>query len=88
MPSESYLADPCKVVNVDAIHAVREFMRKQLAESLQQEWLDTYNQNNVSKAYDFNANDMAQRDLKNLCLSYRTQDECIWEWKETTATTL
>ena len=70
LPSESYLADQCNIVNVDAIHTVRQFLRKQLANALHQQWLDTYNANNVGKPYNFNAEDMAQRGLKNLCLSY------------------
>ncbi|MDH5570499.1 MAG: aminopeptidase N [Gammaproteobacteria bacterium] len=70
LPSESYLADQCKIVNVDAIHAVRQFLRQQLALALQQKWLETYTRNNVTKKYSFNAADMAQRALKNLCLSY------------------
>ena len=70
LPGESYLADQCEVVDVEAIHAVREFMRRQLAEALAEDWLRVYEENNVSIAYDFNARDMAERSLKNLCLSY------------------
>ncbi len=70
LPSESYLADQCEVVDVDAIHAVREFMRRQLAEALAEDWLRVYERNSVQRAYNFNAKDMAQRSLKNLCLSY------------------
>jgi len=70
LPSESYLADQCEVVDVDAIHAVREFMRRQLAEALAEDWLRGYEENNLQLDYNFNAKDMAQRSLKNLCLSY------------------
>ena len=34
LPSESYLADQCETVDVDAIHTAREFVRKRLAEDL------------------------------------------------------
>ncbi len=70
LPSESYLADQCEIVDVDAIHGVRQFMRQQLAEALADDWLRVYEENNVKIAYHFNAQDMAQRSLKNLCLSY------------------
>ena len=70
LPSESYLADQCEVVDVEAIHAVREFMRQQLATALAEDWLRVYEDNHVALAYDFNARDMAQRSLKNLCLAY------------------
>ncbi len=70
LPSEFYLADQCATVDVEAIHAVREFMRRQLAEALADDWLRLFEENNVPLAYRFNAQDMAQRSLKNLCLSY------------------
>jgi len=70
LPSESYLADQCEVVDVDAIHAVREFIRQQLAEALADDWQRLYVENKLSQTYQFNAKDMAQRSLKNLCLSY------------------
>jgi len=70
LPSESYLADQCEVVDVEAIHVVREFMRRELAEALADDWLHAYEENNLQHAYHFNAKDMAQRSLKNLCLSY------------------
>ncbi len=70
LPSESYLADQCDVVDVDAIHAVRQFMRQQLAQTLADDWLRVYEENNQTMNYQFNARDMAGRSLKNLCLSY------------------
>ena len=70
LPSESYLADQCEIVDVEAIHVVREFMRQQLAEALADDWLRVFEENNVSIPYNFNARDMAQRSLKNICLSY------------------
>jgi aminopeptidase N len=70
LPSESYIADQCEVVDVDAIHTAREFIADTLARELYSDWLSSY-QANVSEAeYQFNAESMAQRSLKNLCLSY------------------
>ncbi|VAX06765.1 Membrane alanine aminopeptidase N [hydrothermal vent metagenome] len=70
LPSESYLADQFDIVDVDAIHTVRQFMRQQLAQALADDWLQVYEENNQSMNYQFNAEDMAGRSLKNLCLSY------------------
>ena len=70
LPSESYVADQMKVVDVEAIHAVREFMRRTLAQSLRAELLHTYQQNQSLRVYEFNAEAMAQRSLKNTALAY------------------
>ncbi|HFD79860.1 MAG TPA: aminopeptidase N [Gammaproteobacteria bacterium] len=70
LPSESWLADQCDTVDVDAIHAAREFMRKKLAEELYPTLLQRYRQYDVDEPYRFDAESMGQRSLKNLCLSY------------------
>ncbi len=70
LPGESYIADQMDVVDVEAIHATREFMRRTLAESLQAELLQTYQANGSSQRYRFNADAMAQRSLKNTALAY------------------
>ena len=70
LPSESYIADQMTVVDVAAIHATREFMRQHLAQSLRDELLQTYRDNQSSGAYRFHADDMSQRSLKNCALAY------------------
>lgn len=70
LPSESYVADQMDVVDVEAIHAAREFMRRTLAQSLRTGLLQTYQANRSSGAYQFNADHMAQRNLKNTALAY------------------
>ncbi len=70
LPSESYLADQCEVVDVDAIHAVREFMRRTLAQRLYDRFLQRYRETRSDAPYRFDARSMAQRSLKNLCLAY------------------
>ena len=70
LPSESYIADQMQVVEVEAIHNAREFMRRSLAQSLRAELLQTYQTNQSSSAYHFSADDMAQRSLKNTALAY------------------
>ncbi|MDH3947982.1 MAG: aminopeptidase N [Gammaproteobacteria bacterium] len=70
LPSESYIADQMAVVDVEAIHATREFMRHTLAQALRNELLQTYQANQSTVAYRFHADDMAQRSLKNKALAY------------------
>lgn len=76
LPSEAYLAELADVIYVDAIHAVREFLRKSLAEALKSEWLDAYHRCCSDEPYTPDANACARRSLKNLCLGYLlTTDE-------------
>ena len=70
LPSENYLAEQYEEIDVDAIYQVRQFVRKSLAEALYTELRSVYEENRSSKAYQFNAQDMAQRALMNTCLSY------------------
>lgn len=70
LPSESYIADHMAVVEVEAIHVVREFMRRSLAQALRSELLQTYQANQSTGDYQFHADDMAQRSLKNKALAY------------------
>ncbi len=70
LPSVNYLAEQYDVIDIDAIDNVRLFVRQALARALEAELLKTYQANHVSQAYQFNAQDMAQRALKNTCLVY------------------
>ena len=79
LPSESYLADQMDVVDVDAIHQARTFMRKELAKALKDEFLGVLQKGQSDAAYQFQADEMARRDLNAVCLSYLMllQDEDI-----------
>ncbi|MDH5517245.1 MAG: aminopeptidase N [Gammaproteobacteria bacterium] len=69
LPSEDYLAEMMTVIDVDAIHHVREFMRAELASALSDEFKAVY-QRNQNSEYKLTAEAMGQRSLKNVCLSY------------------
>ena len=69
LPSEDYLAEMMSVIDVDAIHVVREFMRNELSQALDSEFKTVYN-NNQSSEYALTAEAMGQRSLKNVCLTY------------------
>ena len=75
LPTESYIADQCNVVEVKAIYTARKFVRKQLADKLEEEFEACYHRNVDHDDYMFTAEAMAQRSLKNLCLSYLAELE-------------
>ena len=75
LPSESYLADQCESVDIDAIHAARMFFRKTLAAQLYDDFTARYRTLKSDAPYRFDADAMAQRSLKNLCLSWLMETE-------------
>ena len=70
LPTENYLAAQMDIADVDAIHIARRFLKKKLATSLKQQFINVYQQQSSSDQYQFTAVDMARRSLKNTCLSY------------------
>ena len=73
LPGEAYLTEISDVADVEAIHAAREFARKQLADSLFDALWARYEANReVSKAtpYVAEAEHFARRALQNIALSY------------------
>ncbi len=73
LPSESTLGDQMAVVDVEAIHAVREWLRHELASRLRDDLLRIYRQNQAPAGYDIAHASMARRSLKNLALAYLMQ---------------
>ncbi|KAJ6946233.1 hypothetical protein NC651_001099 [Populus alba x Populus x berolinensis] len=70
LPGEGEIMDMMEVADPDAVHAVRSFIRKQLASELKAEFLRTVENNRSSEEYVFNHPDMARRALKNIALAY------------------
>ncbi len=70
LPSEAYLAEQCAVVDVEAIHAAREFARRRLAEALREPLLALYDAGGEPGPYRFDAAAAGRRRLKNLALAY------------------
>ena len=70
LPSELLLAEVSDVIDVEAIHQVRQFLCSQLGTTLSEHWRDTYHANRPSGSYRHNASEVAQRSLKNLALRY------------------
>lgn len=70
LPGEGEIMDMMEVADPDAVHAVRTFIRKQLASELRSEFLSTVENNRSSDEYVFNHQNLARRALKNAALAY------------------
>src|SRR5699024_7365908 len=70
LPSEAYIAEQQPLVDVDAIHAAREFVRQSLAWELRDAWLAAYHTNQCDAPYAPTAEQIGRRRLKNVALSY------------------
>ncbi|ERS89536.1 aminopeptidase N [Halomonas sp. PBN3] len=70
LPSEAYIAEQQPLVDVDAIHAAREFMRQGLAMALRDDFLRVYRENQRDEAYAPTPEQIARRSLKNVALAY------------------
>jgi aminopeptidase N len=70
LPSEAYLSELSDCVDVDAIDAVRKFVRHSIAVQLEDRLRAVYQENDLDIAYSPDAGSVARRSLKNLCLSY------------------
>ncbi|EKT4524799.1 aminopeptidase N [Pseudomonas putida] len=73
LPGEAYLTEISQVADVEAIHAAREFARKQIAEQLFDALWARYQANravSANTAYVAEAEHFARRSLQNIALSY------------------
>ncbi|MFA6904107.1 MAG: aminopeptidase N [Gallionellaceae bacterium] len=70
LPSELMLAEQCEVIDPQAIHAARKFMRNTLSEKLKADFIAAYEANQTPGKYSSDAKSAGKRGLKNLCLSY------------------
>ncbi len=70
LPSELMLAEQCEVIDPQAIHTARQFMRNTLSDKLKVDFIAAYEANQTPGKYSADAKSAAKRGLKNLCLSY------------------
>ncbi|MCF7964954.1 MAG: aminopeptidase N [Methylobacter tundripaludum] len=75
LPSETYLAEQMQIVDVEAIHAAREFVTLTLAEQLQSQFQALYQSNHRDESGKFDAGAIGRRRIKNTCLSYLSKLE-------------
>ena len=70
LPSESLLHELAEVIQPEAIHGAREFMRKALAAALAKEFNEVYERHSGAVDYAPEAEQIGARSLKNAALSY------------------
>ncbi|KAL6859153.1 hypothetical protein ACP4OV_018155 [Aristida adscensionis] len=70
LPGQGEIMDMMAVADPDAVHAVRTFIKKELAFQLKDDLLAAVTSNRSSEAYTFNHDSVARRALKNTCLAY------------------
>ena len=70
LPSETIIAEQMDVVDPQAIHTARQFMRRTIGAALKSELLAQYHANETPGAYSPDALSAGKRALRNLCLSY------------------
>ncbi len=73
LPSASTLGDQMEVVDVEAIHQAREWLKRELATRLREDLMRVYQENLEAGGYDIDPASMARRSLKNLALNYLMQ---------------
>ena len=70
LPGESFLADQMAVVDVDAIHAVRQALRRQIGVALRDRLAETYAEMTEGGPYRPDGAAIGRRSLRNMCLAY------------------
>ncbi len=70
LPSETYVGQQMAEIDVDGIHAVREFLRAELGRRLHRDWLETYRALDTDQPYRFEAAEVGRRALRNLALGH------------------
>lgn len=70
LPSEAYISELAEQIDPIAIHHVRQFIKRELAAKLSQQWLELYLQHDTEAVYTAEPAEMARRSLRNLCLGY------------------
>ncbi|KAA0012549.1 aminopeptidase N [Billgrantia pellis] len=70
LPSEAYIAEQQPLVDVEAIHAARTFVEQSLAAALSDDFLRLYEENRSDIPYAPTPEQIGQRSLKNVALSY------------------
>lgn len=70
LPSEAWLIEQLDEADPSAVHRARRALRKRLASTLRDDWVQTYQTHQLSGAYRPTPQDAGQRALKNLALSY------------------
>ncbi|MDD1609111.1 MAG: aminopeptidase N [Methylococcaceae bacterium] len=82
LPSETYLAEQMRVIDVIAIHQARELVVRTLAEQLQSDFKAIYSENHRDESGLFDTGAIGRRRIKNICLAYlsKLEQADIQQW--------
>lgn len=72
LPSEKYIGEQMECVDVDGIHAAREFVLHELSKASQSLLLTVYEANAQKGAYHFGMQEVGERQVRNRALAYLT----------------
>ena len=70
LPAETVIAEQMDVIDPQAIHAARRFLRRSLAQAMRADFIAIYKANQTKGDYSPDATSSGKRGLKNLALSY------------------
>jgi aminopeptidase N len=73
LPSEEYVSDSMDVIDPDAVHAVRQWLKRALAEALTNDFLRLYQTHHREESGCSDREARGHRRLKNICLSYLSE---------------
>jgi aminopeptidase N len=73
LPAETVIAEQMEVIDPQAIHMARRFLRHSLAQALRADFLDAFKANQGKGDYSPDASSSGKRALKNLALSYMVE---------------
>jgi len=73
MPDKTYLVEQYEQVDMDAVLQAWDWLQASLAETFTQQWAQIYQQLNQPVAYAYDKQQIAERKMKSLCLSYLGQ---------------
>ncbi len=70
LPAELYVAEQMTPIDVDAIHQALEFIKDQLAEKFQSQFVALYQQHHQNHSTQLDPISIGKRRIKNCCLTY------------------
>lgn len=70
LPAINYLAELMTVIDIDALHDARKFVKKSLGTALYQPWVDEFQRWQSFDVYRNDQAEIARRSWKNTCLDY------------------
>lgn len=75
LPSEEYISAELKVIEPEAVHSARQWMKKELAHRMESDWTRLYETHHRDEHQQLHPQAMGRRRLKNACLGYIGQLE-------------